>query len=500
MNQEKFSYTFSRLKQLVKEYPRRTALFSAVLFAVLAVFSYALITADIDRNNQWRIEASINREYENLRNEQDLLQLFEEMTDGEKAGRYYMLSLLREQGEIRLSNLITDGEQWWNADDIMREEDLVQLAETVSSGEYVSGLRRIYAGFDGEDTIAGIRVLYTSFGTHSQTVPSVNPYTHEQEDYLNIASQQEIFKTDFTDTEIVSFREISLEFPYLSAGFNAWKKWHDISHQNPLKEWHLSRTVNMSSGTLQIIETASPLKETAGLMFRIAVLAAVILLIYGFAGWTMERSRSERAVLKEIRRDSINAIAHEMRTPLSSIAGYAEMLKMGVKEEKKDVYLERILEKSREMDGMINDMISLAKLDESDVSLIREEVQMNDLVHEICESYQDTDFLFEESGTMKVMADISYMKRMLKCLIDNAVRYRNKNTRVQVYISHHELKIHNECEPITSEEMNDLFRLRQREDGHFSFGLYFSKKAAEKNNMKLHVYNEKDGVTVSVLS
>jgi hypothetical protein len=160
MNQEKFSYTFSRLKQLVKEYPRRAALFSAVLFAVLAVFSYALITADIDRNNQWRTEASVNREYENLRNEQDLLQLFEEMTDGEKAGRYYMLSLLGEQGEIRLSNLITDGEQWWNADDIMREEDLIQLAETVSSGEYVSGLRRIYAGFDGEDTIAGIRVLY----------------------------------------------------------------------------------------------------------------------------------------------------------------------------------------------------------------------------------------------------------------------------------------------------------------------------------------------------
>ena len=89
---------------------------------------------------------------------------------------------------------------------------------------------------------------------------------------------------------------------------------------------------------------------------------------------------------------------------------------------------------------------------------------------------------------------------MLKCLIDNAVRYRNKNTPVQVYISHHELKIHNECEPITSEEMNDLFRFRQKEDGHFSFGLYFSKKAAEKNSMKLYMYNEKDGVTVSVLS
>ena len=71
-----------------------------------------------------------------------------------------------------------------------------------------------------------------------------------------------------------------------------------------------------------------------------------------------------------------------------------------------------------------NDLEALAKLDDAEIAMVREEININELIDGMKGNYQEAEFLIEEKGTMRIIADIAYIRRMLKCLLDNAVRCR----------------------------------------------------------------------------
>jgi signal transduction histidine kinase len=198
-----------------------------------------------------------------------------------------------------------------------------------------------------------------------------------------------------------------------------------------------------------------------------------------------------------MRKDTMNAIAHEVRTPLAAILGYAENLRLGIAEDKKDYYLEQIEVKGNEISRMIDEILSLAKLEDSDCSLMPEALSINSLIFEIT-SGMDAVFRIEEKDEWFIDADREYIIRMLKCLLDNAVRYRTPDTAVTITIGRYFLLIHNQCEPLSEETLNQIFEFRAKNDGRYSFGLFFCRKAAAANGLKLRIYNENDGVTVSL--
>jgi len=198
-------------------------------------------------------------------------------------------------------------------------------------------------------------------------------------------------------------------------------------------------------------------------------------------------------MVKEVRRDSVNAIAHQLRTPLAAIAGYAENLKYNVSEEKKEKYIDQILAKSEEMDRMIEEMISISRLDDDSVTLERQEISVNEKIQELLENFDHYTDVFEvkEESQMKVTADSFYFEKMLMCLLDNAVRYRKENTKVNVLIEEKKLIIHNASDPV---DLSGIFEFHQSKNGRFGFGLYFAKKAAGKNGLSLKLENVQDGI------
>jgi len=238
-------------------------------------------------------------------------------------------------------------------------------------------------------------------------------------------------------------------------------------------------------------------RSTASALVRVHLL---ILMFYGFCRyyvWARSRLVSDEARVNTMRKDTMNAIAHEVRTPLAAILGYAENLRLGIAEDKKDYYLEQIEVKGNEISRMIDEILSLAKLEDSDCSLAPEALSMNNLIFEIT-SQMDAVFNIEEKDEWFIDADREYIIRMLKCLLDNAVRYRTPDTPVMITIGRYSLKIHNQCEPLSEETLNHIFEFSSKADGRYSFGLFFCRKAAEANGLKLRVYNEIDGVTVSL--
>ena len=87
---------------------------------------------------------------------------------------------------------------------------------------------------------------------------------------------------------------------------------------------------------------------------------------------------------------------------------------------------------------------------------------------------------------------------MIKCLIDNAVQHGDTGTPVTIRIDHASCSIHNRAKHLSQEKMKNLFVFRINDDDKFHYGLYFAKKAAQKNGLKLTVFNDGDGITALI--
>ena len=97
---------------------------------------------------------------------------------------------------------------------------------------------------------------------------------------------------------------------------------------------------------------------------------------------SFRRAYDRQAALEENRRDFINAMAHELKTPLGVIRNFAENLLEHNMEEKRDYYLAQIIRQTEEIDRMAAEMIELSKLDSEELILGNEPVSFSDLIRE----------------------------------------------------------------------------------------------------------------------
>ena len=81
-----------------------------------------------------------------------------------------------------------------------------------------------------------------------------------------------------------------------------------------------------------------------------------------FAAYTLEKSYRKNAETEAQRRDFTNAMAHEMKTPLGVIRGFAENLLEDPETGKREYYLRQIIGQTEEMDGAVKEMIQVSSL------------------------------------------------------------------------------------------------------------------------------------------
>jgi len=141
----------------------------------------------------------------------------------------------------------------------------------------------------------------------------------------------------------------------------------------------------------------------------------------------------------QLRVDLITNVSHDLKTPLTSIVGYIELIK---KEELSDVvrdYIDVISARTEKLKEMINSLFSLAKASSGSVELHRENFEVNRLIEQI---FADMDDRVKASGLEFVMgltrentriySDNAYFYRICQNLIENALKYSAKGTRVFV--------------------------------------------------------------------
>jgi len=133
-------------------------------------------------------------------------------------------------------------------------------------------------------------------------------------------------------------------------------------------------------------------------------------------------------------------VSHELKTPLTSISGYAEIMKAGIaKTEDMVKFSEKIYLEANRLVTLINDIIKLSKLDESQ-DLEKEPVDIWHIVNEVCQRYckmaEKKGISIEIIGHDQVILGIyGLLDEMIKNLIENALKYNYENGKVKVELS-----------------------------------------------------------------
>lgn len=145
---------------------------------------------------------------------------------------------------------------------------------------------------------------------------------------------------------------------------------------------------------------------------------------------------------KNIRQEFFSNASHELKTPITSIRGYAELLDQGfVKDEatQKD-FIARILKETENMTSLINDILMISRLETKDAEVVFSRVRISPLVNEVFESlepvasdYQVT--LHQECEPIIIEASMKQLRELFVNLISNGIKYNHPGGDVWVLVS-----------------------------------------------------------------
>ena len=165
------------------------------------------------------------------------------------------------------------------------------------------------------------------------------------------------------------------------------------------------------------------------------------------ADTTMKMSRNVKEYLsqiekeKQIRQEFFSNASHELKTPITSIQGYAELLESGMiqDENMKLDFARRIKKEAENMTGLINDILMISRLEAKDAEVVFSSVRISVLLDDILDSLkplaaQCQVFLHADCQPITIEANPQQMKELLNNLITNAVNYNRPGGQVWVQI------------------------------------------------------------------
>lgn len=142
---------------------------------------------------------------------------------------------------------------------------------------------------------------------------------------------------------------------------------------------------------------------------------------------------------EQLKADLISNVSHDLKTPLTSMVGYIELLKKEKLDDTARDYVEVISDKAEKLKKMIESLFSITKAGSGNVELKLEELDVNKLLRQLRADMEDkiaeSDLSFMEVLTpesTKLTTDNMYLYRICQNLFENALKYSAKGTRVFV--------------------------------------------------------------------
>lgn len=226
---------------------------------------------------------------------------------------------------------------------------------------------------------------------------------------------------------------------------------------------------------------------------------------------------TEKLQRENLRREFTANVSHELKTPLTSISGFAEIIRDGyVKPEDIKKFAGNIFRESQRLITLVGDIIKISQLDEGSVPYKKEEADLYDVVKEVYTSLQgaaDTSGvrLYLEGGHLKVLTVKPIITEIIYNLCDNAIKYNRQGGMVTVSLSINEdggtiVTIADTGIGIPEEEQQRVFerfyrvdKSHSKEIGGTGLGLSIVKHGAAYLGMKVELESVQGEGTVVTL-
>lgn len=210
--------------------------------------------------------------------------------------------------------------------------------------------------------------------------------------------------------------------------------------------------------------------------------------------------------IEENKNELITNVSHDLRTPLTSIIGYIDLLKKNKFEDKEkfNEYISIIDERSKSLNKLINELFEYTKLSSHDVKLNYNNVNLCALIDQIVGEYivifNKVTLELEKDVPEKAIfinVDIEKVVRVLENLLSNAKKYSVKNTKVIIRVIEENknaiISVTNKIENISQEDLENIFERfykidKSRNDSESSgLGLNIVKRIVELHNGEVKV-------------
>ena len=209
-------------------------------------------------------------------------------------------------------------------------------------------------------------------------------------------------------------------------------------------------------------------------------------------------------------------VSHELKTPLQSISGYAELLKSGmVKEEDVQQFAERIYSESQRMITLVNDILELSHLDEGMEDMIREDVDLYDVAARAVDSLEEeaatAGVTLELTGESSVINGYAQLLSLIVYnLCENGIKYNNPKGSVKVDVNDFRdrtvLTVNDSGIGIPLDQQDRVFerfyrvdKSHSKEVGGTGLGLSIVKHASAIHNGEIHLVSApKYGTTITI--
>ena len=225
--------------------------------------------------------------------------------------------------------------------------------------------------------------------------------------------------------------------------------------------------------------------------------------------------RTDALAAERMRVDFVANASHELRTPLATIIGFVETLQdpqAGADAATRDRFLGIIADESRRMARLVDDLISLSRIEGEKFAPLAKTVPLGALLAEVSDAIRDPRIAIEAEPELLLRGDHAQLSQLLHNLIGNAIKYGRPGTPVRVTAARADsdrirITIADQGEGIAPEHLPRLterfYRVdagRSRALGGTGLGLAIVKHIVERHRGKLEITSVPDvGTTVTVL-
>lgn len=218
---------------------------------------------------------------------------------------------------------------------------------------------------------------------------------------------------------------------------------------------------------------------------------------------------TEHVKLDEMRKEFVADVSHELKTPITSIIGYADTLQDGeYDEETTKKFLNVISQEGRRMSNLVSDLLTLSRYDTNRVQKEVTEFDLGELAKkcqeklriEIEKKKQNVE-CYVTADVPPIKADKAGIERVILNVLSNAIKYTEEHGSIKIYVgfvyNDAYIKIIDNGIGIPKEDLGRIFerfyrvdKARTREMGGTGLGLSIAKEIIEQNNGSIDIKSE----------